>query len=253
MKKLNEIPTCIVEDELLSIDSLSLLVKQYCPELGLRGVARSIEEAIPMIHQQKPELVFLDIHLPEQNGFQLLEAFNPPPFEVIFTTAYDQHAIKAIRVSAIDYLLKPIHFLDLRKAVDRVKDKLMKEEKESAFKGEAREEALQIALPTLDGFQFVHINDILRLEAASNYTFFLLVSGEKIVVSRNIKSFEEPLIPNGFFRIHRSHLVNLKYIKAYKKGKSPQISLSDGSTLSISPKRKEGFEEAISDFLASDI
>lgn len=245
MSNAKKIKALIVEDEDASRKSLRLLLEKFCPEIEVMGEAINVEEASQIVRTQHPELVFLDIKLSEDNGFRLLDAFQPLPFKVIFTTAYDEFATKAFRYSVLDYLLKPIHFDELIQAVEKYKS------------GESLQLAAQqldtlahnlknlpprVALPTKEGFQFVELEAVVRCEADSNYTRFYLSSSKKILTSRSLKVYEDMLASAGFFRIHRSHLINMKFLDRYRRGKHPEVEMADGAVLALAPFRKELFE-----------
>lgn len=245
----------LVEDEKNSQELISGLINEYCEGVEVAGIAGSVSEALEKIKSLSPELLFLDIELPDGDGFQVLEKSPSKNFEVIFITAYDQYATKAFKFSATDYLLKPVDIDELQEAVKRVLEKRANTPKEEQ---EARLEALianlkhlqqplkRIVLPTSNGFTVVNPDDIIRCESDRNYTFIFLKDGRKILVSRTIKEYDEMLSDYNFFRIHQSHLINLSYLKNYTRGRGGYVELTDGSVLDVSARRKSEFLKRMS-------
>jgi two-component system LytT family response regulator len=237
----------IIDDEENSRETLRLKLQKHCPEVNVLQSCASAEEGIEAIQKHNPELVFLDIEMPRMSGFDMLEDIDNINFDVIFTTAYNQFAIRAIKFSALDYLLKPINKEDLQKAVDRAKQK--KNTNNSAeqiktlnenFRSE-KNELEKIALPTMHGLIFIELKNIVRLESEINYTRFYLTNKESILVSKTLGDFEELFSENNFFRPHKSHIINLKYVKRYLKGEGGQIILEDNTTIDVSRRKKEEF------------
>lgn len=249
------IKAVIVEDEKNSQELLKGLVTEYCEGVEIVGIGGSVAEGLKEIETHKPELLFLDIQLPDGDGFQVLEKTELRDFDVIFTTAYDQYATRAFKFSATDYLLKPVDIEELEAAVARVKEKRTQLTPEDRIaKLEALVENLKhlnqplkrIVLPTSNGFTVVNPDDIIRCESDRNYTFIFLTDGRKILVSRTIKEYDEMLNDYGFFRIHQSHLINLKYLKNYTRGRGGYVELTDGSVLDVSARRKSEFLKRMS-------
>ncbi|MEO5998448.1 MAG: LytTR family DNA-binding domain-containing protein [Chitinophagaceae bacterium] len=237
----------IVDDEICSREFLRALLEEFCPDLRVTGVAASVEEAVKVIQNQKPDIIFLDIELQTGTGFNVLEQFSEPAFHVVFTTAYDHYAIKAIKFSAVDYLLKPIDVEDLQKAVERA---LVKVEKNTGTQTinmllqNLRKPAktdYSITLATLDGLEFVPLQNIIRLEASGPYTHFFLKEGRKIIVSKNLKEYETMLGEYNFFRVHNSHIINIKEVKRLIKTDGGHVVMNDDSMIAISPKKKDDF------------
>ncbi len=244
------IKAVIVEDEKHSQELLHELVKEYCEGVEIVGLAGTVAEALQIITETEPTLVFLDIELPDGDGFQVLEKLDSPKFDVIFTTAYDQYAMRAFKFAATDYLLKPIDNEELEQAVARVV------EKQKATPGDGKADQLQalirnirnigtpfkrIVLPTTNGFTVVNPEDIIRCESDRNYTFIFLKDGRRILVSRTIKEYDEMLTEFNFFRIHQSHLINLNFLKNYTRGRGGYVELTDGTVLDVSARRKSEF------------
>ena len=225
--------------------ALRNLIQKFCPEVEVVAETMTVEEAIDPIETLNPDLVFLDIELPKQNGFTLLELFPNPGFEVIFTTAYEQYAVKAFQMAAVDYLLKPIDFVLLRQAIQRAR--VNKQRNGLSKRFEIVKESYQngnfdrLALPTSNGYIFINIKDIVACEASRNYTYFNLKSGKKIIVSKPLKHFEKLLGQRHFFRIHRSIIVNMNCIDRYIRTKNGEIVLDNGMVFPISESRRENF------------
>lgn len=247
----------IVEDEKNSQELLKELIKEYCEGVEVVDIAGNVADALESLDAYKPNLVFLDIELPDGDGFQVLEKASNKEFDVIFTTAYDQYAMKAFKFSATDYLLKPVDIDELQSAVARVREKYesgQTEPGEQTAKLEALIQNLKtmaqplkrIVLPTSNGFTVVNPEDIIRCESDRNYTFIFLTDGRKILVSRTIKEYDEMLSDHNFFRIHQSHLINLSYLKNYTRGRGGFVELTDGTTLDVSARRKSEFLKRMS-------
>ncbi|MCU0440032.1 MAG: LytTR family DNA-binding domain-containing protein [Raineya sp.] len=234
----------IIEDETKARRVLEELVKEYCPDVEILASVDSVPEGVKAIKKFEPNLVFLDIEMPQYNGFQLFDFIEDVNFEVIFTTAYQEYAIQAFEVSAIAYLLKPIQIEKLIQAIDKVKEKSSQQSKEriqvmkSAL---GQEKVSKVALPISEGFLFVELNDIMYLTAEGAYTTIILRDGRKFLVSRNIKSFEEIFHHSFFFRPHRSYLINLNAVKQFIRQDGGYILMENGDSVSISKEKKEDF------------
>jgi len=239
------IKAILIDDEVNCLNSLNKLISDYCPEVQVDDRCRSGKKALESIEKLKPELVFLDIEMPVMNGFELLEHFKQIPFSVIFTTGYDQYAIKAIRFSALDYLLKPIDPKELVAAVHKVQV-----QKNPPFAEQFRllmdqiqhrETVLtKIAVPTSEGFELILADQIIRCEADSNYTHLFLKNKTRIIACRTLKEMEEQLHDfNYFLRIHHSYIVNLNEVTKYIRGDGGYLVMADGSTVNVSHSRKD--------------
>lgn len=259
------IKALIVEDEKNSQLLLKALVEEYCKGVQIVAIAGSVAEALQMIAEHKPDLVFQDIELPDGDGFQVLEKVPKLDFDVIFTTAYDQYAVKAFKFSATDYLLKPIDVEELQTAVARVVEKHEALPKAETPQPIATKENLEflvqqirnpnqtlkrIVLPTATGFTVVNPDDIIRCESDRNYTYIFLADKRRILVSKTIKEYEEMLEEHNFFRIHQSHLINLHYLKNYIRGRGGQVELTEGTIIDVSARRKADFMRKLN--MASD-
>ena len=246
------IKTIIVDDEFNAREFLEKLLRRYFPDKFLvLALCESVDDAIDAIEKFNPELVFLDVQMPNKNGFQLFKELNKINFEVIFTTAHSEFAIDAIKCSALDYLLKPINYIDLLETVKKYESKLHK-----AFQQEKLMLLIEnldtgnsaynkIALPTETGFELVKTNAILYCEADSNYCKIVCLDGKKIVLSKTLKFIEELLPTSVFQRIHKSYLVNLNYVTRFNKTNELLVELSNGQTLPVSIRKKEDFINAI--------
>lgn len=235
----------IIDDEQKGRIALREKLLNYCPDVALIGEAVDGLNGLHLIKEQKPDIVFLDIEMPRMDGFEMLNQLPHKNFNLIFTTAYDQYAIKAIKYAAFDYLLKPIDIEELRSAIKRVNG-------QSQGPTEKKLEVLQlnlgaayplskIAIPTLNGLLFFNTSDIIHLEAQSNYTCLYFTNQPKLLTSRTLKEFEELLPTDIFFRTHHSHIINLNYIKRYIKGDGGQIELQNGSCVTVSRRKKDEF------------
>jgi two-component system, LytTR family, response regulator len=244
------ITAIIIDDEAKGRLALREKLLAYCPQIKLLAEATNGQEAILLIQHHKPQLIFLDIEMPRMNGFEMLNELHEKKFHIIFTTAYDQYAIKAIKYAAFDYLLKPIDIEELKTAIEKID---LKETNQTKNQVELLKQNMQhpkkqlnkLAIPTLDGLLFFDINDIIHLEANSNYTFIYFADKSKITASKTLKEFEELLPEDIFFRTHHSHLINLNYIKRYIKGDGGQIELQNGVYVDVSRRKKEEFLKAI--------
>lgn len=233
----------IVDDEPYCCEMLSLLLQKYCPEVNVVSICLSGTQAIEDIQKRNPQLVFLDIEMPQMSGFDLLQKLPEINFQIIFTTSYDQYAIKAIRFSALDYLLKPIDEEELQSAVKKtIKNLLPSVPSQLEVLLQKMKPSFanpKIALPTLEGLQMVPVNNIISCNSDSNYTVFSLKGKQKIVVSRTLKEMEELLEEYSFIRVHHSHLINLNEISKYVRGEGGYLLMSDGSNINVSKSKKE--------------
>jgi two-component system LytT family response regulator len=239
------IKSILVDDEPKSRKNLRILLQEYCPGVEVIGEAASPVEALKLIRQLQPDLLFLDIEMGAESGFDLLRSLNgAQTFEVIFVTAFDKYGIQAVKACAIDYLLKPINILELTSAVDKAlqhigpkKENLRLKELISNF--DRGEDEQRIAISMADKIEFVAINNIIRLQAEGNYTHIHLNNGKKYMVSKTLKDYDDLLVPFGFLRTHQSHLVNFKKIASYVKTEGGFIVMSDGSQVPVSRMKKD--------------
>jgi len=236
----------IVDDELKSRESLKILLEDFCENVEVLALCQNVAESITAIEAHKPDVVFLDIQMQRESGFDLLTKIKPVNFEVVFTTAYSEYAIKAFKFSAIDYLLKPIDIEELKRALYKVEKRLngnISERLEQLIQNlkPGTSQDYKLALPTSDGLIFIKITDIIYCEASSNYTQIFSVDGKKHLVSRTLKEYEDLLLEHNFFRIHNSHLVNLGYIKKYVRGDGGYVIMTNDVSLDVSKRKKEAF------------
>ena len=235
----------LIDDEMHCLETLSLLLKEYCPGVHIQAQCRSAKAGLEAIDKSKPDIVFLDIEMPGMNGFEMLEQLREIPFAIIFTTSYDQYAIKAIRFSALDYLLKPIDPGELEGAVKKVEEQrhlplaeqfqmLLKQ-----IKG-TDHQFNKVAVPTSEGFELIPADQVIRCEANDNYTHLFLKNKGKVTACRTLKEMEEQLHDFTFFiRVHHSYLVNLNEVTKYVRGEGGYLVMSDGSSVNVSRSRKD--------------
>ena len=238
-----KITAVLVDDEQGNRENLLRMLESYCPQIRISGICSSVLEARTVLAAAQPDILFLDICLGNDTGFNLLESLSDISFEVIFVTAYDRFAIQAIRFSALDYLLKPIDPEELTRAVDKAVQIVLRKQENKRMQNllaNARtvDKQKKIALSVADKIEFVEIGTIVRCESESNYTTFFLQSGEKLIVSRTLKEFDDLLTPYNFLRVHQSHLINLDEIKSFIKTDGGYIRMKDGSSVSISRQRR---------------
>jgi len=241
----------IVEDEIRSRELLFNLLGQYCGDVRVTGMAATVEEAVTLIDERLPSLVFLDIEMHAGTGFDVLMRVKERNFHVIFTTAYDHYALRAIKFSAVDYLLKPIDVEELQAAVQKVQKRVQAQVSSDSLEalmqnlGKKNPEEFSITLSTSEGLEFVPLTSIIRLEASGPYTSFFLKDCRRIMVSRHMKEFEQMLSEYGFFRLHNSFMINLKAVQRMVKSDGGYAIMTDGAMVPISPKKKEEFLDLI--------
>ena len=241
------IRTVVIEDEEHSRRMLLVMLHEHCRQVNVVAEADSVKTGLAAIAEQKPQLVFLDIELQSETSFEILEKLPEINFELIFTTAFDHYALKAIKFCAIDYLLKPIDLSELRIAVAKAEKRLNREYLNKNLEAllnnikSGSQNNHRIALSTLEGLLFVSVSDIIYCESSGPYTKFIFKQADKIVTSKHLKEYEDLLIGYEFFRIHKSYLVNLQEIQKYIRGEGGQLIMSNGAALSVSKQRKENF------------
>ncbi len=240
----------IIDDEQNNIHNLQYLLQQYCPQVNIVGTAQQYDQAKALILEQRPNLLFLDIQMPDKNGFELLQSLPYRDFEVIFVTAFDQYGIQAIKFSAIDYLLKPINIEELQLAVNKVLQKRSSQQQNERLENlmqllQQQKDTHRIALTSLKETRFVNPADIIRCESANNYTSFFFQNGEKIIASKPIFEYEELLKGYGFLRSHQSHLVNKKHVRSWVKEEGGYLLLDDGSSVPVSRQKKEEIKASL--------
>lgn len=247
MEKLKAI---LVDDELSSLQNLRQKLDEFCPNLQVVAMAQRPEEAMLLIRHHKPDVIFLDIEMPKMSGFRMLDELGDCDFEIIFTTAYNHYAIDAIRISAFDYLMKPIAIKDLQIAVDRLNRSRFAQTREKidilkTSMSDKKSQDDKIAIPTSEGLEFIPIKNILHIESSSNYSKIFFREAKAILVTKLLKDFEDMLVPYRFYRIHNSHLINLNYIQKYMKAQGGQVLMQDGTVIDVARRKKEEFLKMI--------
>ncbi len=245
------IRTIIIEDEPVSREMLTLMLQRHQNDIEIIDTCSNPSDGIDSIAAHQPDLIFLDIQMPKMNGFDMLKKISPIQFEVIFTTAFDQYAINAIRISALDYLVKPVDSEDLADAIEKCKVRMTQKKPhlhfENLYNNLTNKNPLDktIALSASDGITFVKMSDILWVEADGRYAKFYLLSKQTIMVSKTLGDFEEILSANQFFRIHGSAIINLNHVKKYIRGDGGTVILSDNTEIDVSRRRKDEFVKLI--------
>lgn len=246
------IPAIIIDDERSCIDRLTALLETHCPErINLVGTADSVAKGIQIINDSQPGLVFLDVQIGGETGFDLLQRIANINFEVIFTTAYDRYAVQAIKFSAADYLLKPVDPDELVQSVEKLDEMIARREMSRkldvlthnlrTLEGASK----KISVPTITGFEVLQVSDIIRCESEANYTHIHIKGRQKITVARTLKDFDEMLSEYNFCRVHNSHLVNLLHVRKYNKGTGGYVTMSDDSEVEVSQRKKDDFLKSL--------
>lgn len=233
----------IIDDEPGNINNLEILLNGNFPDIQIVATSKGGSESLQIIRKNKPDILFLDIEMPGMNGFQLLENLDNLRFALIFVTAYNQYAIRAIKFSAVDYILKPIDIKELGAAIERAKQRINEQDDIRRLKYflqniNAEKDHFKIALPGKNKLEYIRISDIVRCEADGNYTKFILNNDRNVLVSRTLREFEDMLSDFHFIRAHQSHLVNERFIASYNKRKKNEIILMDGTIIPVSRYRK---------------
>lgn len=246
MNTLQRIKSVIVEDEPAAREALKNYLAKYCPQIEIIGEAHNCKDAIPLLHNLEPQLVFLDVEMPFGNAFDVLEGCKDLYFETIFVTAFSEYSLRALNQSAAYYLLKPVSIEELILAVNKVQQHIINKEVFNRNKilvenfRETKPEKQQVILPTLEGFEVVKMEDIIRLQGNGNFTDIYLKDRSKKMVCRFLKHFSE-ILPYPFIRIHKSHIVNFNFVKSYHKNSGGYVTLEDGTEIEISSSYKEDF------------
>jgi two-component system, LytTR family, response regulator len=238
----------IVEDELHSRETLKNLLMEFCQPVEIMALSRNVEEAVSDIRTQQPDLIFLDVELQTGTGFDVLTQLKDMQFDVIFTTAFDHYAVKAIKYSSLDYLLKPIDIEELQqamaKAILRKGEQTQREKMDvllsNLSSGSGRR---KICLATADSVEFINVNDIIYCEANGSYTNFHFIGGRQLLVSKHLKEYENLLMECNFMRVHNSYLINLGEVKKFVKSDGGYIVMNNDITITISQKKREEFME----------
>lgn len=245
------IKVVLIDDEAQSIKTLRVLLRDYCPQVKIVGEADGVLEGYKLLLRTKPDTVFLDIHMNDGTGFDLLKKFPNASFQVIFTTAFDGFAIKAFKYNAVDYLLKPIDVDELIRAVKKINPVMKEPDSEerlsNLFKTNKTGKFQKIALSTSDGLHFLELENIIRLKSDANYTTFHLLNGKGVTVAKTLKSFEELLIDEEFFRTHQSHIINFRHIARILREDGGYLLMKDDYKVPISRNKKEQFMKMVKD------
>ncbi|HYG52198.1 MAG TPA: LytTR family DNA-binding domain-containing protein [Flavobacteriales bacterium] len=251
MEKDKSIRTVIIDDEQTARFVLRNKLEEYFSDtVHIAGEADDIASGLALIHETNPQLLFLDIRLRNGTGFELLNQLENINFEVVFVTAYDNFAIQAFEFSATGYLLKPVKIDDLRKTIGRVGVHIQKQDNHDTRirvlidnYNSAQGQIKRMVISSMAGFEVVNMDEIIRLEAERNYTHFILTDGRKMTVSKTIGNYEPLLAEHGFYRVHQSHIINLRHVRSYLKAEGGKVKMSDGEIIYISRQRKNGFTE----------
>lgn len=241
----------LIDDEISNLENLRTLLEKHCPRVTIIATAQNVSKAVDVIEEYLPDLVFLDIQMGEQTGFDVLKLLPGRNFEVIFVTAYDQYGIQAVKFAALDYLLKPIDIEELMNAVNKAEDKLARQIQTSQLDfllqqlKKPETSISKIALQMQSEIRYVTLSEIIRCEADNTYTHFFLSSDETILVSKSLKEYADLLRPNGFLRTHQSHLVNPMYVKSWLKEDGGILLLMSGEKIPVSKPHKETVKQAL--------
>jgi two-component system, LytTR family, response regulator len=233
----------IVDDEASARLTLRAILEEFFKEVVIVGEADSPASAVQLIEDKNPNLVFLDIQMQSGTGFDVLESLDKRNFQVVFISAHKQHAFDSFRFNAADYLLKPVRIKDLRVAIEKVKE-ILKASGELGGDAMLRhitqdQSQLQLIIPEMEGFTVVRLSELIRCESSRNYTDFYLTGNRQVTASKGLKEFEDLLIPNGFIRIHKSHVINMTHLSRYIKGRGGEVVMSDDKVLPVSRERKD--------------
>ncbi|HEY5462644.1 MAG TPA: LytTR family DNA-binding domain-containing protein [Hanamia sp.] len=247
---MEQLKAILVDDELPSLQNLQQKLEEFCPDIQVIETAQKPEEAIRLIEFHQPDVIFLDIEMPRMNGFKMLEEIKEKKFDIVFITAYNHYAIDAIRISAFDYLVKPVAVKDLQNCVNRFINNHNRQipEKLDVLRqnlSNSRSQNDKITIVTNEGVDFYDIHQIIRIESSSNYSKIHFKDGKILLVTKLLKDFEEILTPYRFYRIHNSHLINLSYIKKYLRGDGGQVIMQNGEIIDVARRKKEEFLKLI--------
>lgn len=240
----------LIDDDQSNLSALSEKLRRHCPQIKIIAQCDSAQEGQQAIDDLQPDVVFLDIEMPVMNGFVMLQHVTYKDFALIFVTAYDHYAIKAIRNSALDYLVKPVDTEELKAAVAKAEASRLNQSAESQIQllleHVQKKQSRRIGIPTFEGLQFITVDDIVYLQASDNYTYIHTSDGHKFLVSRTLKDFEDLLPSDLFLRIHHAHIINKSFVELYIRGDGGQVKMSSGVVLDVSKRKKAEFLKAIS-------
>lgn len=241
----------LIDDERANLENLQVLLNKYCPNVTIVAQVSQPDEAVTLINQHRPDLIFLDIQMGAYTGFDLLDRIEEKLFEVIFVTAFDHYGIQAVKSAALDYLLKPVNPVELiaavAKAESKTNSKIRHEQLDFLLQQIRKPEAgtPKIALPQSNEIRYLEINDIIRCEADNTYTFFFLANGEKILTSKPLKEYSDLLKPHSFLRTHQSHLVNPRFVKSWLKEDGGMLLMKNNDKIPVSKPNREWVKDAL--------
>lgn len=241
----------LIDDEISNLENLRTLLEKHCPQVNILATAQNISDAISAIEKHSMDVIFLDIQMGEQTGFDVLKQLPVRNFEVIFVTAYDHYGIQAVKFAALDYLLKPVDIEELIAAVNKAEQKLAAQTQTAQLDfllqqiKSPQPAVSKIALPMQSEIRYIALSEIMRCEADNTYTFFFLANNEKLLVSKSLKEYADLLKPNGFLRTHQSHLVNPAFVKSWLKEDGGVLLLTSGEKIPVSKPNKEAVKLAL--------
>lgn len=250
------IRTIIVDDEPNAVNFLANALEKYCSDVSIVGKIHSVEDAEILINNSTFDLLLLDIELIDGTGFDVLDRVKNRNFEVIFITAYNQHAIKAFKFSALDYLLKPLNIKELLSAIDKVRIRMnsssnQKFDYKMLLENIKTQNVSKLAINSQNETVFVSLTEIMRFEAYGNYSRVLLKDGSQIIASKTLKDYEQILTEDSFFRVHHSHIINIQYLKKYIRKDGISVLMQDGLSIPVATRRKESFENFMKQHFAN--
>ena len=247
---MDQIKAILIDDERSSLQNLEQKIREFCPEIRILAAVEQPADAIFLIRHHRPDVIFLDIEMPHMNGFRMLSELGDYSAEIVFTTAYNHYAIEAIRMSAFDYLMKPVAIQDLRVTVDRLGKRLASatQERLNVLRQSLNRNISQesrIAVPTWEGLEFILIRNVVRIESSSNYSRIFFINADPLLVTKQLKEFEEMLLPYRFCRVHNVHLINLNYVRKYIRGEGGSVIMENGDEIDVSRRKKDDFLKLI--------
>jgi len=236
----------IIDDEPDAVNFIHSIIREYCKGVEVTGTAHNVPDGLEVIRRQHPDLLLLDVEMPHGSGFDLLANFPDKTFDVIFITAFNHYAIKAIKFSAVDYILKPININEFITAIEKVTEKRATSQTpnrnyETLLENLSSNSPSKLAIPTSDGMEYLNTKEIIRIEADRSYSWFHLTGKRKILVSKNLKEYQDLLNDRSFFRSHNSHLINLEHVRKYIRSDGGGIEMDDGALIPISRTKRDLF------------
>lgn len=240
------ITAVIIDDERNVREGLYGILKKYCPSINVIGLANSADQGIQLIKDTNPELVFLDVQMPNKSGFEMLRELETTDFHLIFVTSYDKYALKAIKYSALDYLLKPINIADLQMAISKIEEK---KENLNVFIENLNNptDSKKIVIKHSKGIRYAYDGEIIRCQSDGNYCHIYFKDGTSLFVAKTLKEFEDMLPKETFLRVHQSHIINVNFVKSYKNGRGGSLELNNGDEVQVARSRKKEIIESLSE------